>query len=480
MYYKLRYNSKNNLMSFEFVDKSKCFDYYIGDVQVTFVKVFNDVDVVIKSNMKGILDGNNIKLYGEVKLEYGLYLLMKFSFVDINVNYGNETNAEDHLLSFLYKENTFLEDKKLYWKIIEKRNYEFTKTKVLAKGCLDTFDVIIFCKNLLISHPAIYGEVEVCPDDYLDRNNEIKYMENFFSKRNFSPKYDYDFYSKTTPVAVFRVINIVSSDFMTAQNYAISKCEVVKNIYSALLRSNGEFFALTILNTHNKTNSFYLFKSRYKGNLFLFADQVYNISHYNEALSKSENQYMQLYFHLLNEAINEDDNMMKYYRYWNILETVARDKNYSARIIKNWSGNSVRSKKGRLLKIGDGAIDIVYELLRENFSSKISENNFLDNTENFSTIKEFLNVCYQRRCCCVHNGGCFINNLNICDLKSSKKVFCRHFRILHPELGKDFEDRILTKLEMIIPEILLNELCKNSGYPSFKSSYLDEILSANK
>ena len=108
MYYKLRYNSKTYLMSFEFVDKSKCFDYYIGDVQVTFVKVFNDVDVVIKSNMKGILDGNNIKLYGEVKLEYGLYLLMKFSFFDINVNYGdNETNAEDNLLSFLYKENTF-------------------------------------------------------------------------------------------------------------------------------------------------------------------------------------------------------------------------------------------------------------------------------------------------------------------------------------------------------------------------------------
>lgn len=217
-----------------------------------------------------------------------------------------------------------------------------------------------------------------------------------------------------------------------------------------------------------------MLETRYKGNLLLFADQGFNVLHYYKYISKN-NSYLKVYLKLLNDAIKEDNRMMKYYRYWNILEGISNHNNYSNRTMKRWNGDKVKNKKGELVKIGDEALNIVYELIRESFSN-IDEKNFINDLENVTTVKEFLSVCYQRRCCCAHYGDCYMNDCTLCTEKSNKKR-CKENNIIHYDQPLGFQDKILRKLENLTHEILLKELKKYSGEFVKEKQIVDKLLS---
>ncbi len=54
-----------------------------------------------------------------------------------------------------------------------------------------------------------------------------------------------------------------------------------------LLKGYGHFFAAIIMNKTKKSR-LKIFNTRYKGNLFLFVDQEYNVLHFYKSLSKKQ------------------------------------------------------------------------------------------------------------------------------------------------------------------------------------------------
>ena len=200
--------------------------------------------------------------------------------------------------------------------------------------------------------------------------------------------------------------------------------------------------------------------TRYKGNLLLLAEQGFNIKHFYKHISTS-NSYLHVYLKLLNEAMNETNPMLQYYRFWNIAEGIASKKQYHSRKMKKWDGSSVIGK-GKDVLIGETALNNVFELYRENFGS-ISDKDFAAGLEKISKPKEFLSVCYQRRNCCAHLGTCFSADGKICDKNDKVKKLCKESFIVNKEEALGFQDKILRKLQDTVFRIVLNELITESG-----------------
>ena len=96
--------------------------------------------------------------------------------------------------------------------------------------------------------------------------------------------------------------------------------------------------------------------------------------------------------------------------------------------MKKWDGTIVKNKKGKVVKIGNQSLDRVFELVRLNFSNK-KDSEFLYDIEGLTKVKDFLSICYQRRCCCAHKGENCIADNNKCASVAEKK--CLKYPLLH-------------------------------------------------
>ena len=182
--------------------------------------------------------------------------------------------------------------------------------------------------------------------------------------------------------------NIKADSYEDAEQYAMKKVEIVNNIYSILLKSHGHFFANVTMNTREKLSRLNIFNTRYKGNLFLFADQGHNVRHYYKILSQ-KGSYLNVYIKLLNEAIDEENRMMKYYRYWNILEGISDHYNLENNDMKRWNGSIAIGRNNLILNVRKESLNKVFELIRINYST-MDEYQFLGELDGIKTVKEFL------------------------------------------------------------------------------------------
>ena len=165
--------------------------------------------------------------------------------------------------------------------------------------------------------------------------------------------------------------------------------------------------------------------------------------------------------------------MMKYYRYWNILEGISEHYKLDNNNMKKWDGTIVKNKKNQSVKVGNQSLDKVFELIRINYSNK-KEIDFLGDLEGLAKVKEFLSICYQRRCCCAHNGENCINDSDRCTNEAEKR--CLKYNVIHKDEPLGFQDKLLRKLEDLVMDILRIELKKETG-ESFKiNEYVNKLL----
>lgn len=352
---------------------------------------------------------------------------------------------------------------KLYYNIyrLREEKYNRPRYKVNEKVAIP-FDVYVFCKNIKNSVRAQYDDVEIFPYDYLKLTSEVNYINSFYKDIiNLQLTVHQERFNSSIPSAVFRVTNIMALNYEEAEEYALKKVDILNNIFTALLGSHGTYFSVVTLNKKEQMSKINMLDTRYKGNLLLLAEQGFNIRHYYEYLNK-ENSYLIVYMKLLNEAKNEENRMLQYYRYWNILEGIASLKKYEDNSMKKWDGTVVYNKNGNKIKIGTEALNIVFELVRNNFI-KTSEESFISNLDNVKSVKEFLGICYQRRNCCAHRGECYCNDKKICVENKKSMKMCKDNNIIHKEEPIFLQDRILRKLEEISFYIVLNELNSKAG-----------------
>ena len=458
---------KGNRISFNIIDSRLNGDYNV-DAVVDIIKSYDLFDLRIRYNINVIISNGKINFEIPELLEAGLYRLEKIEMCNQSINFVYNQEIEFVVGYKISKE------KSVYQKIRSIRDKNFYREKNLINKNCDKFHIYIFCKNLLVQNFGCYNDISVMPYKYLKRTNELDYMDDYFENVRglYFRGYDKTKFEKDTPTCVFSIFNIYAKNGDEARKYALDRAETIKNIYCALLHSHGEFSSVMIWNDTKKEYSYQLLESRYKGNLFLLADQGYNVNHYYNSL-ESDNSYLKLYFRLLNDAVIENNRMMKYYRYWNILEGLSFNKNYCNKEMKKWNGQNVVNKKGENVKIGTEALNNVFELLRENFSN-ISEEQFVSSINGITKVKEFLSICYQRRCCCAHYGDCIMNNFSCNDKES--EIRCKNNNVIKDDAPIDYQDEILTKLAYIVPDILLKELNSIYGEPKLEDSMILNLL----
>ena len=456
---------KYNFISMEYISGKIKLSKNWNNKKLIFkiARVYDWYDETITLSGEGIVKDGYLLFKINNGLEKGLYEILAIKDEQGNVLYGEESNNINPIDAFLInnlKEKNALDICK---KVHIEREAFFTKPKYICnKDKAIPFDVYIFCKNIKIDVNAQYEDIEIFPYEYLKMTSEVNYINSFFKEKvNIDLTVHSEKYEHELPSAVFYMCNIMALDYEQAKEYALKKADILNNIYTTLLGSHGTYFAVITLNKKEKMSQISILDTRYKGNLFLWAENGFNIRQYYKYLNK-ENGYLTVYMKLLNEAKNEENRMLKYYRYWNILEGIASLKNFKKMKMKKWDGTIVCNKKGQELDIGEKALNNVFELIRSNFSKK-SEMEFLGKIEYIKSVKEFLNICYQRRNCCAHRGNCYSQDKNICLATKDKMCNCKKNNIIHIEEPIPFQDIILRKLQEITTQIILNELNKNTG-----------------
>lgn len=439
---------------------------------ITLTRVYDWYDEKINSIGKGNVKNGILNYEINNDLEKGLYTLVKIEDCNKTFSIGKETN-ENVIDAFKIMGNN-LNSVDLYKKIYSNRENNFNKIKYSCENeNADLYNVFIFSKNILVSTIAQYEDIQIFPYDYLKYTSEVNYVNSFLKKYVVVDlKFKEEIFNSSTPCCVYLITNIKADNYDEAENYAIEKVEILNSIYSMLLKSHGHFFASITMNTTKKIFRLNIFNTRYKGNLFLFADQGHNVLHFYKSLSNKQS-YINVYIKLLNEAIDEENRMMKYYRYWNILEGISEHYNLDNNDMKKWDGTIVKNKKGKVVKIGNQSLDRVFELVRLNFSNK-KDSEFLYDIEGLTKVKDFLSICYQRRCCCAHKGENCIADNNKCASVAEKK--CLKYNVIHKDNPLGFQDKILRKLEDVVMDILRIELKKEVG-DSFKlSEYVNKLI----
>jgi hypothetical protein len=136
------------------------------------------------------------------------------------------------------------------------------------------------------------------------------------------------------------------------------------------------------------------------------------------------NPRLALYLSLLREVLREERTEFAYFRFWNLLETIARSKSFRGRPRLEWSGTQKLSPKGTSLLIEDHAEQLVFELLRSTMASHVSPTGVGGHLKQGS-FEELVPIWYRHRNCVVHGGGCFPSDPAFCLRTDPKYVKCR-------------------------------------------------------
>lgn len=408
--------------------------------------------------------------------ETGLYAIISIS-IDNKVVYGRTHDTENCQTAFCITEKN-IDSLNLYKRVLMEREIHISKPKLRTDDATATsYDVMLFIKNLDISNNAYYDTIQVYPYDYLISLGEVDYINRFIENNtSINITIKQKAFEKSIPSAVFVITNIMAHNYDEAEEYAIEEAEKLNSIFTVLLHSHGTIFATLTNGKNEKKYKTTLLDSRYKGNLLHIAEDGFNIRHYFKYLNISDS-YLAVYLKLLRDAQNESERMLKYYRYWNILEGLAMRKGYCNNPLVDWQGNVIKGKKGACI-IGEKALNNVFELVRQNFSN-IDSTTFVANLPNISKPKEFLSVCYQRRNCCAHWGTCNHTDSSICCSSEKHKKQCRESNIIDSSQPEGFKDAILRKLQDITFQIVLNELQNKAGEALKSTSLIDSIIKKN-
>ena len=133
-----------------------------------------------------------------------------------------------------------------------------------------------------------------------------------------------------------------------------------------------------------------------------------------------------LYVALYREAIREPHAQFQYFRFWSLLEMMARHKKYVGRPLRNWVGEVCHNARNRARYIRDDAEELVFELLREHLSKNFGEDSFAAGLK-YGKVSEQLSIWYRRRNCVAHGGDCYCRDPSL-PLVKPKYVNCWNAR----------------------------------------------------
>lgn len=368
-------------------------------------------------------------------LKPGLYFVAQLILRDENGNEIATLKRKDYgpALFEIRKQNQKAKnDEELLSKfenILKFRTLEFEQG--IGEG-RDKFQCCIFFKNCLIASKISLGYCSVIPFDGLSCTDEISLIQKFCKEYGFMPPTNVEDAIKRsrsghpTAVIYFPVVHGASHEQagITAQHEA-DRLIALLSLYRRGAGSGGAGSIIGSIVKDNQTGAEYfsLNLPTYTGNMIagFLSDESPRII-YNQIKNLRLSEFGILYVNLFREALREPDVELKFFRFWNILELIARNKEYVGREKCDWQGNILKNRKGRLMKIQNHAEELVFELLREALPSKgYTKEKYSTNLE-FSEYNQLISIWYRRRNCVTHGGHCLCRNpsLQIVDAKYLK------------------------------------------------------------
>jgi hypothetical protein len=230
--------------------------------------------------------------------------------------------------------------------------------------------------------------------------------------------------SSHRPLTLITLPKVLGADVDQASETAHREAAIKTELLSMTRNGYGEIVGAIRLDRSDGGLAFYVPPKLYRGN---YAGGDISGESRSDLYAKIErvrnDSSAQLYVSLLNTSVREENVEHRYFRLWSLLETVARSKGYVGRPRLDWGGSQIRSKKGKPQHIEDHAEALVFELLREKFSTA---NFSLGSGRNLAqgSVEQLIAIWYRHRNCAGHRGGCFSSDPQFCLPNDAKFLNC--------------------------------------------------------
>ncbi len=403
----------------------------------------------------------------------GVYCFYNLSVHKLDIN-GNEIEGyriEYPDLLFEIMENKASYEKNHY-QLIEERDQLIVSYNTMYNNGIGVersgetieYECYLFCSDIYIGKEMLLGKCAVFPYKCLDNRNIYDYIKDFVQSIGLGslpdrPQIIEDYNPYTRPCAVIHFPVVIAHHPQEAGNIAHEKAKLTVNAFSVTNDSYGTIIGDLLIDKKNNKMYHRCMASSYMGNLFVGMENPKKLFHLAECseLDTLKKFYLELFI----DCSREKRSKYAYFRFWNLLETIGRNKNYIGKTKRDMNGSLILNRKSLPIMIQDNAYEIVFELIRHSYEKvgKLS----LDKPTNLlqSNIEDRIAIWYQRRNCIAHRGGCLHNDINICGQINSKKIKCfAAFDEMRTKAQSidNMVDEYLFDLKNITREILLIEL----------------------
>lgn len=350
--------------------------------------------------------------------------------------------------------------------ILELRNRSFLaglgRDPQLGTWC--EYLVLFFVKDCLVTQPLRLGQYEVIPLGSLPRAGEVEMVLQFLGKFGLAKEVAEASFPRregNEPVAVFHFPRVLAASQQEAFNVVRQEVEDCLRALCLLRSSYGATFACYIMERLSGRYSLDLVPKTYAGNIMgglLSGEDPRRIVATVAKVRRSD--ALRLFLDLYAQALREPRGDFAVFRFWNLLETIARSKGYVGQPMCDWQGAQLRNRKGRLRTIQDESEAIVTEHIRRSHKILSLAPSFLVNGVRISRI-ELVPVWYRRRNCVAHRGKCGFGEPRMCLNQDPKYVACHeaHKRLNAPgQLFRSPADRVLEELRAVAELVMQAEV----------------------
>jgi len=307
------------------------------------------------------------------------------------------------------------------------------------------------------------GQFELFPFEELGHRSEVHLLNKALSAfgKVLLPLETFEWGVVHQPTMLVHIPMVLAKSADQASSIAEEEVGLLNDLLALHRGSYGVIIGTFIEELQTKRSYFRVNKPTYTGNLLGGALSGESASHIADGISRARgDSLLQLHLVLYREALMEERTEFAYFRFWNLLEIMARNRPYIGQPLRDWQGVISKNRKGRDRRIEDYAEQIVFEHLRREFT-----------THNLSRLARYglqhedivdqVRIWYRHRNCLAHSGGCFPQDSNFCDRNSPKHVNCRkaHEEIIAGRGVRDLgTDGYLSRLIDTVRNLVLWEL----------------------
>lgn len=317
-----------------------------------------------------------------------------------------------------------------YQKVLQQRRADFLAGIGDASPDSIEFAAFLFIRNCLLHTPMRVGTCELIPLGGLGCRDEIATINDFLARHGAGPIASTDEAGRSMleqPCLVVRFPRVLAASASRAGEILHEEATRLCDVLALHRQSYGAAFAGILIRRDTGERFHWLDVPLYRGNIAggpLAGEDPRAIrAHLEAARAKPRTA---LYLSLLREALREERTEFAYFRFWNLLETIARSKSFEGRPRLGWTGQQKLSSQGTPLTIDPQAEQLVFELLRSTLAPQDVSHAAFGNHLDQGTFEELVPIWYRHRNCVVHGGGCFPDDASFCLRHHPRYVACRN------------------------------------------------------